>query len=665
MHKSKFYFLTFVGIILSAVLNLTNAQTFLKSDGKKIVNGYGVEFHLKGIGLGGWLVQEGYMLHTAGFANSPSEIKKKIVDLIGTDNANKFYDAYLQYYVSRKDIEQIAKWGFNSIRIPLHYDLFTPKDQPHVYIDKGFNIVDSLLSWCKDNQLYLILDLHCAPGGQNKDNISDYSGYPALWEDTVNQDRTVELWKKLAERYANEPWIGGYDLLNETAWNFNNNNQPLRDLYIRITNAIRQVDNNHIIFIEGNWYATDFAGLTPPWDSNMAYSFHKYWNGTTQSSIQYLVDLRNNYNVPLWLGETGENSNAWFTDCVKLMGANDIGWAWWPHKKLESIAGPLSAKITPEYQQVLNYWSGSGSKPSVTDATNALVGEAYQLSIDRCTFHPDVIDAIIRAPGSDISVPYTNNEIPGTIFATDYDMGNNGIAYKDNDYQNTGGQGSGSWNTGGLYRNDGVDIETCNDFPNNGYDVGWIETGEWLNYTVNIKNEGNYDLTVRMASAQSGGKILFRIDNNNITDFIDMPNTGGWKIWQDVNVKNITLPAGKHVLTMLFAFGGFNVNYLDFTSSTVGTIETSNVPKSYSLAQNFPNPFNPVTTIKYELPKESKVVLKLYDMLGNEVKTLVNQEQSAGGYSVNLNAADLSSGVYLYRIQADEYINQKKLVLLK
>jgi aryl-phospho-beta-D-glucosidase BglC (GH1 family) len=81
-------------------------------------------------------------------------------------------------------------------------------------------MVDQLLDWCEANEIYLILDLHAAPGGQGKDaNISDYDPEkPSLWESSENQRKTISLWKKLAERYANEPWIGGYDLINEPNW---------------------------------------------------------------------------------------------------------------------------------------------------------------------------------------------------------------------------------------------------------------------------------------------------------------------------------------------------------------------------------------------------------------------------------------------------------------
>jgi len=249
------------------------AQGFLHASGQTIRDGEGSEILLRGMGLGGWLVPEGYTLQTSGFANSPTEINAVIVDLVGQANADEFWRRYCSNYVTKRDI-------------------------------------DSLLAWCKANRLYLILDLHCAPGGQNSGNISDYiPGEPSLWESESNRQRTVDLWQTLAARYASEEWIGGYDLINETAWDLGAGNVPLRDLMIRITNAIRAVDTNHIVFIEGNWYATDFNGLAPKWDNNMVYSFHKYWNSNDFNSIGYLLSLRNSQNVPLWLGESGENSN--------------------------------------------------------------------------------------------------------------------------------------------------------------------------------------------------------------------------------------------------------------------------------------------------------------------------------------------------------------------
>ncbi|UCE07594.1 MAG: cellulase family glycosylhydrolase, partial [bacterium] len=350
-----------ISIVLFGVFLAINtpdsSQAFLKTENKNIVNGSGEVVILRGMGLGGWMLMEGYMMQTASFASPQHKIREKIVDLIGETDTDAFFNAWLANHCRKIDIDSLAAWGFNSVRLPLHYNLFTLpiEDEPvpgsQTWLDKGFNMVDSLLSWCAANEMYLILDLHAAPGGQGHDAaISDYDdSKPSLWESSDNQAKTVALWRELAERYADEPWIGGYDLINETNWNLPGNSQ-LKQLYELCTLSIRAVDKNHIIFIEGNWFANDFTGLTPPFDNNMAYSFHKYWSYNDQGSIQWMINLRNQFNIPIWCGESGENSNVWFTDAIKLFGQNNIGWAWWPMKKIESISGPLSIKKSPGYQ---------------------------------------------------------------------------------------------------------------------------------------------------------------------------------------------------------------------------------------------------------------------------------------------------------------------------
>ena len=92
---------------------------------------------------------------------------------------------------------------------------------------------------------------------------------------------------------------------------------------------------------------------------------------------------------------------------------------------------------------------------------------------------------------------------------------------------------------------------------------------------------------------------------------------------------------------------------------------SNEIPTDYSLDQNYPNPFNPTTTIKYSIPEKSNVILKIYDILGSKVETLINEEKPAGTYELNWNAANLSSGVYLYRLQAGSFVETKKMILMK
>ena len=594
--KKLVFLFILIGIQMSGAVSF-GLDGFLRSSGKKIIDGQGRDVLLRGMGLGGWMLQEGYMLETGDFAGTQHEIKEKIRQLVGTSGMEKFYDAWLANHVTKRDIDSMARWGFNSVRPALHYNLFTlpiekePVAGQQTWIDKGFVMLDSLISWCAANQMYVILDLHAAPGGQGRDNnISDRDpAKPSLWESNANRIKTVELWRKLAERYAGNPWVGGYDVINEPNWDFENSgnqngcncrlNAPLLDLYKNIIAAIRSQDNNHLIFIEGNCWGGNFNGLTslPGIDNNLAFSFHRYWNQNTVESIQEKLNFRDQYNIPIWMGESGENSNHWFADAISLLEANNIGWAWWPEKKINSVVGPLTVIKTPEYSRLLQYWKYGGTKPDSAYAMNALLQIAENLKLENCTIHYDVIDALFRQPYSLTTLPFflnpitdTRNPIPGKIFAVNFDIGKNGHAYNDAEFQNTGGPGSTDWNSGWIYRNDGPDIGICSDTVSytNGYHITDIEAGEWLAYTIQADSTGVYRVSARTANASGKGAFSVEIDGQNVSGSIPVPHTGSNERFVPVTLPDIELTAGKHLMIIRFEEGGFNLNSIIVSGPT-------------------------------------------------------------------------------------------------
>lgn len=659
---------------------------FLRAEGKDIVVANGKPVLLRGIGLGGWLFPEGYMLHIPGFG-SPTSIRNMIQELIGAEDTEQFYHLYRANYVNEKDIRQIASWGFNSIRLPFPYHLLSPADQPGVFLEEGFQMVDSLITWSKRCGMYVILDMHGAPGGQNHQNISDSDGEAKLWTVPANQDRTVEIWKKIAERYANEPGVAGYDLLNEPVMPAGFSNLDLRNLYRRIALAIREVDANHIIFIEGSMYATDFTDLTPPllYGTNVAYSFHKYWNETSQETIQSLLNLRDNWNVPLWMGESGENSNPWFYETVQLLEGNNIGWCWWTHKKIQTTTSPLSSPMTPDYQRVLDYWNGKATKPSQPFARDALFGMAENLAIAKCELHPDVLHALFDPEFNTRLKHFAAHDIPGTISCSEYDFGNAKLAYHDQDYKRVRWDIFQPWNSGGEFRNDGVDLEKSNDADGAKYSIGWIVSGEWLNYTISVKQAGVYEVVFRVASPSSGGVIKLLLNGQELTPDIAVPRTNGWHTWMSLRVANVVLPAGQQVLTLLFVKEGFNISQMQFILKTATGVDGAphgSAVKEYMLNQNYPNPFcvaqregeyhrrNPVeTTISYSLPADIQVVLRIYNLNGQEVRTLVNGFQQSGLHSIKWDGKDrfgidVGAGVYVYAMQTDNEKFIRKLTVL-
>jgi endoglucanase len=567
---------TILFIAYSFISCLTHAQGFLKADRQQIVNDRGEKIILRGMGLGGWMLQEGYMLRVQGIGQQQHVIREKIKELIGKEKTEEFYEAWLANHTRKIDIDSMRAWGFNSVRLPMHYNLFTlpVEEEPLVGLNawnpKGFAMTDSLLKWCAANKMYLILDLHATPGGQGNDlNISDRDpSKPSLWQNEMNQKKMIALWRKLAEHYANNPWIGAYDIINEPNWGFEkaddkngcgeNTNAPLKKLMVDITNAIREVDKNHIVIIEGNCWGNNYNGIFPLWDRNMAISFHKYWNYNDQASIQKFIDIRKQYNAPVWLGESGENSNLWFRDAIQLMEKNQIGWAWWPLKKL-GFNNPLEIKTPVDYQKILNYWDNKGEKPSADEAYRGLMELAANLKLENCIYHKDVIDAMFRQTHTNETVPFKKHvaKSGASILAVDYDLGRNGFAYFDKDTANywvaNGGKHT-SWNQGRTYRNDGVDISK----EGEQFYVDHFESGEWLQYTLLSPLEKKFNLSL-LINNKIDGKIIVECNGKKYEIAAKVDDQ-----WHEQPINDVSMRKGKNTIRIKVLTGEFNLKSIHF-----------------------------------------------------------------------------------------------------
>lgn len=567
-----------LGTIFLLVCGLAASGQYLKVKDTSIVDQNGKNVLLRGVGLGGWMLQEGYMLRFQG-RGQQHVIRQKITDLIGAEKTAEFYQAWLDNHTTKADIDSMKAWGFNSVRLPMHYNLYTlpiekePVKGKNTWLEQGFVMTDSLLKWCQENEMYLILDLHAAPGGQGNDfNISDRDpNVPSLWDSRENQLKTVALWKKLADRYKGAQWLGAYDLINEPNWGFTDTadrnglqeklNKPLRDLMVEITKAIREVDQKTIIIIEGNGWGNNYNGVFPLWDNNLVLSFHKYWNYNTQGSIQQFLDYRKKYNVPIWLGETGENSNVWFTEAISLMERNNIGWCWWPLKKM-GINNPIEVKVNSDYLDLLEYWSGKAVKPDAGKAYQTLMTIAANTNIQKGVVHYDVIDAMFRQVQSSETIPFKLNSTSGAIAAMNYDLGRNKAAYFDTDtsehYISTGTERTG-WNMGRAYRNDGVDIykEGEDEFY-----VGKIEDGEWLRYTVTSQSPARFHLNILGRGRHANNKLVTFI-NDQKAGAISFSENGDK--WSSETLENIQIKPGKNVVLLFAEKGGFDLKSLEFS----------------------------------------------------------------------------------------------------
>jgi len=201
------------------------------------------------------------------------------------------------------------------------------------------------------------------------------------------------------------------------------------------------------------------------------------------------------------------------------------------------------------------------------DVVNGTTYYYYVTAVDR-TFNASAASAqVLATPSAPPQGPYggTAWALPGVVEAENYDVGGEGFAYHDTTVGNSGGQ----------YRtDDDVDVEACAD-TGGGYNVGWADTGEWLEYTVNVAATGSYNVVVRAASATTGSTFSLQIDGVTVAGPLAVPNTGGWQTWTNVTASGINLTAGQHVVRVTFDGSAWNFNKMTFSSGGGGGTPTA------------------------------------------------------------------------------------------
>jgi aryl-phospho-beta-D-glucosidase BglC (GH1 family) len=338
-------------LLLLASTSQASAQ-FAHTDHKQIVDGSGKPLLVRATNLGNWLVPEGYMWLFEGGPQSATEIRALVAELLGPEGSSSFWQKYRENYITREDIALLHRAGFNSIRIPLHYSLFDSDDA------EGFKLLDQVVGWSRAEGLYVILDLHAAPGGQTGANIDDSVGYPWLYQSPQEQEHLLAVWRRLATHYRDGPAVLGYDLLNEPIPNFPKLaplNSLLEPVYKKLADEIRKVDTHHVLFLGGAQWDSNFAVFGKPFDSNVAYTFHKYWTAPDDSVIRDYVDFRERYDVPIWMGESGENTDEWIAKFVKTLEKNNVGWAFWPYKKMKASSAVVSIIPPADWEKIVEF----------------------------------------------------------------------------------------------------------------------------------------------------------------------------------------------------------------------------------------------------------------------------------------------------------------------
>ncbi|KAF8306785.1 endo-1,4-beta-glucanase [Clavulina sp. PMI_390] len=319
-------------------------------------------------------------------------MRRAVKSVLGQDKYDFFFDKFLEYFFTDADAQFFASLGLNCIRVPFNYRHFEDNMDPTApYNERGFQWLDRIINICGARGIYTILDLHSAPGGQNQDWHCDSGIHLALfWEHREFQDRTIRLWEALAARYKGNTWVAGYNPLNEPA---DPDHIRLQDWYTRVEKAIRAIDPDHILYLDGNTYSMDFTHFGDPMP-NCVYAIHDYSNfgfpkgerhqgGNYAGTDEQVAVLKSQYarkteyhkrvKAPIWNGEFGpvyanasdgedweEVNNARYhllRDQLKVYKGDQISWSIWLYKDIGFqgmvYAGPTTAYME-RFKQFLN-----------------------------------------------------------------------------------------------------------------------------------------------------------------------------------------------------------------------------------------------------------------------------------------------------------------------
>jgi hypothetical protein len=349
---------------LHAQPNATSPRPVLKAKGLDIVEA-GRPVRLRGVNLGGWMLIEDYMI---GLPWTEWKIREQFRRVLGAESYTAFFDAYDQAYIAEADIAFLAQQGFNYVRLPFNYRCFEDDLAPGVWIESGFRQLDRVVALCRKYKIWVLLDLHAAPGAQARDqNAGSAYGETYLWEHREFLDRTAALWAEIARRYSGDAAIAGYNLLCEPV---TTNVALLNEFYLKIIRAIRKVDADHLIVLDGNLWAKDIASLHDELfaDPQVIPALHHYYSErfpalanltrypavvdgqrldreTVRKTLAGKYDQRR-IQRPVLVAEFGvsrSNSQpfdvqlAITRDLVSIFEENGWGWSMWCYKDLRNM----------------------------------------------------------------------------------------------------------------------------------------------------------------------------------------------------------------------------------------------------------------------------------------------------------------------------------------
>ncbi|MFA9392375.1 MAG: cellulase family glycosylhydrolase [Prolixibacteraceae bacterium] len=505
--------------------------------------------------------------------------------------------------------------GFTSLRVPIRWDKHTANTSPYAVNEVWMNRVEEIIDWGLDRDLYIVINAHhddWIKTGYSKQNL---------------KDRFDSIWSQIAVRFQDKSEKLLFEIINEPN---GLTLAQINDLNARVLSIIRKTNPTRTVLYSGHNYAgaSEMMQATVPNDPNLIAYYHSYdpwsfageskgtWGKTDRTNLtnkmNQIKTWSDSKNIPITLNEFGAmwdcdyNSRMYFYASYTEEALNhnfsfnvwdDGGWFkiyqraehdWNEIKDIliyTSPSSPTDMQITvvqdstyqlswtnrdPNIDSIFierkkdngNFMKIAALSPEVATYTDQKldVGSYYYYKVIAHT--NDSID-VPSYPIRHYIMPYLRNPfqgyaipLPGTIEAEDYDFGGEGLTFHDTEAENIPGD----------YRpNEGVDVQSRND--SSGFHIGYVEAGEWMEYTVNVAETANYHITAYVASAEGGGKMSLKFGSTSTSSLV-IPSTGDWNTFTTVE-RDKELKAGEQVLRVnISSIPPFNIDRIEVAMKT-------------------------------------------------------------------------------------------------
>lgn len=530
----------------------------IRQNGKYWVDAGGNRVNLRGLNIGNWLSLEMWMMNSnlsnngAGIG-AQCQLETALTSRFGAAEKERLMSVFRDSWITSRDFDLMKGMGMNVVRVPFHYSLVENDAVPYTLRPDAWKYLDFAINEAEKRGMYVILDLHGAVGGQAaaSEQHDGCVGAAQMWTNTTYRDRTKWLWDMIASRYKNRSSVAAYDLLNEP---WGTDATTLAAFSYELFNVVRAKDPSHVILLPGHNSGIDAygnpntRGLT-----NVAFWMHFYpglWGWNEVQGAQAQANMHANW---LHCNASGSGESCDWNNKLTALNTPFLIGEFQPWTLTGSYGGQITRKTYDIYNmygwaatnwayKTVSYGGSNGDTNSwgwgmVTNSSN---GGGFG-ALDVGSASNAAIESYFRGFGTQ---PLVRNE---------------SIAY----WMNWKAEAGQRIEAEMFSNHSGMRMETTTD-AGGGFNVGNVDTNDWMSYPINVPKTGWYNLQFRVASPNNGGQLVL---SKNAADLVALavPNTGGWQNWSTIT-GTVYLTAGQQDLAIFARAGGWNINWWTLTA---------------------------------------------------------------------------------------------------